>query len=112
MAELESTFVSEPLEHWRTQLADFTGVWAPALTPAEVHGHVQVDANGYLPEVVAHDGSTFRLPAPPMQFGGVPPVPGRSRSRARVSTPRKSCSNWGTIGTPSPSCASPARSGE
>ena len=40
-----------------------------------MHGHVQVEANGYLPEVVAHDGSTFRLPAPPMQFGGVPPVP-------------------------------------
>lgn len=75
VAELESTFVSESLEHWRTQMADFTGVWAPALTPVEVHGHVQVDANGYLPEVVAHDGSTFRLPAPPMQFGGVPPVP-------------------------------------
>ncbi len=36
-----------------------------------MHGHVQVDVNGYLPEVVAHDGSTFRLPAPPMQFGGV-----------------------------------------
>ncbi len=50
--------------------------------PAEVHGHVQVDANGYLPEVVAHDGSTFRLPAPPMQFGGVPPVPERPCSGA------------------------------
>ena len=49
---------------------------APALTPAQVRGHGQVDANGYLPEVVAHDGSTFRLPASPMQFGGVSPVPG------------------------------------
>jgi len=36
---------------------------------------VQVEANGYLPEVAANDGSTFRLPAPPMQFGGEPPVP-------------------------------------
>ncbi len=76
VAELESNFVSESFEHGRTQLADLTGVWAPALTPAEVHGHGQVDANGYLPEVVARDGSTFRLPAPPMQFGGVSPVPG------------------------------------
>jgi crotonobetainyl-CoA:carnitine CoA-transferase CaiB-like acyl-CoA transferase len=36
---------------------------------------VQVEANGYLPEVVSHDGSTFRLPSPPVQFGGVPSVP-------------------------------------
>jgi crotonobetainyl-CoA:carnitine CoA-transferase CaiB-like acyl-CoA transferase len=25
--------------------------------------------------VVSHDGTTFRLPAPPVQFGGEPPVP-------------------------------------
>ena len=75
VTELERTFVSESLEHWRKQLADFTGVWSPALTPVEVHDHVQVEANGYLPEVVANDGATFRLPAPPMQFGGVSPVP-------------------------------------
>jgi len=30
---------------------------------------------GTSPEVVSHDGSTFRLPAPPMQFGGEPPQP-------------------------------------
>ncbi|HTU37960.1 MAG TPA: CoA transferase [Acidimicrobiales bacterium] len=75
VAELEATFESQPLEHWRSRLAGFTGVWAPALTPVEVHEHVQVGPNGYLPEVVAHDGSAFRLPAPPMQFGGAPPVP-------------------------------------
>jgi crotonobetainyl-CoA:carnitine CoA-transferase CaiB-like acyl-CoA transferase len=75
VAELEATFASQPLEHWRSRLAGFTGVWAPALTPVEVHEHVQVGPNGYLPEVVAHDGSAFRLPAPPMQFGGAPPVP-------------------------------------
>jgi formyl-CoA transferase len=75
VAELERTFLSGSLDHWRTRLAGFSGVWAPALTPAEVHEHVQVEANGYLPEVAANDGSTFRLPAPPMQFGGEPPVP-------------------------------------
>jgi formyl-CoA transferase len=73
--ELETTFLSGTLEHWCTRLAPFSGVWAPALTPAEVHKHVQVEANGYLPEVVAHDGSSFRLPSPPMQFGGIPSVP-------------------------------------
>ncbi|MGP0029471.1 MAG: CaiB/BaiF CoA transferase family protein [Acidimicrobiales bacterium] len=75
VAELEATFLTRSLEDWRTQLAGFTGVWAPALTPAEVHDHVQVEANGYLPEVESNDGSTFRLPAPPMQFGGEAPVP-------------------------------------
>ncbi len=75
VAELEATFLARTLEDWRQQLAGFTGVWAPALTPVEVHEHVQVEANGYLPEVVAHDGSTYRLPAPPMQFGGAPSVP-------------------------------------
>ncbi len=40
-----------------------------------MHDLVQVDANGYLPEVAADDGSAFRLPAPPMQFGGEAPVP-------------------------------------
>jgi crotonobetainyl-CoA:carnitine CoA-transferase CaiB-like acyl-CoA transferase len=75
VAELEATFLTGTLDEWRKQLAGFTGVWAPALTPVEVHEHVQVEANGYLPEVVAHDGSTYRLPVPPMQFGGSAPVP-------------------------------------
>lgn len=75
VAELEATFLGRTLDDWRQRLAGFTGVWAPALTPVEVHEHVQVEANGYLPEVVAHDGSTYRLPVPPMQFGGAPPVP-------------------------------------
>jgi crotonobetainyl-CoA:carnitine CoA-transferase CaiB-like acyl-CoA transferase len=75
VAELESTFRSETLDHWKQRLASFTGVWAPVLSPAEVHEHVQVAANGYLPEVQANDGTTFRLPAPPMQFGGESPVP-------------------------------------
>jgi crotonobetainyl-CoA:carnitine CoA-transferase CaiB-like acyl-CoA transferase len=73
--ELEATFRSATLDDWRRRLAGFTGVWAPALTPAEVHGHVQVGHNGYLPEVTSNDGTTFRLPAPPMQFGGLPPLP-------------------------------------
>jgi formyl-CoA transferase len=40
-----------------------------------VHDHVQVAANGYLPELTSHEGVPFRLPAPPMQFGGEPPAP-------------------------------------
>jgi formyl-CoA transferase len=75
IAELETTFAAATLAEWRKRFAGFTGVWAPALTPGEVHDHVQVAANGYLPEVRTGDGSTYRLPAPPMQFGGEASVP-------------------------------------
>jgi formyl-CoA transferase len=75
VAELEKTFVAAPLAVWQERLRSFTGVWAPCLTPAEVHEHVAVQANGYLPEVVTSDGSTYRLPSPPAQFGGVPSQP-------------------------------------
>jgi formyl-CoA transferase len=68
--ELDTAFTSRTFTEWRERFAGFTGVWAPALTPAEVHDHVQVGANGYLPEVTCDDGSTYRLPAPPAQFGG------------------------------------------
>ena len=41
VAELEETFLSGTLEHSCTRLEAFSEVWAPALTPAEVHKHVQ-----------------------------------------------------------------------
>jgi crotonobetainyl-CoA:carnitine CoA-transferase CaiB-like acyl-CoA transferase len=75
VAELEATFVSRTMEDWRKVLDTFTGVWSPALSPAEVHDHAQVGPNGYLPEVTTADGLTYRLPAPPMQFGGQAPAP-------------------------------------
>jgi formyl-CoA transferase len=45
------------------------------LSPVEVHEHVQVEPNGFLPEVQTAEGVTFRLPAPPAQYGGEPPSP-------------------------------------
>ena len=75
IAEIEATFLTRSLADWRTRLEGFTGVWAAALTPAEVHEHVQVEANGYLPELTSQEGARFRLPAPPMQFGGEAPAP-------------------------------------
>ena len=110
VAELEKTFLGGSLDDWKARLAGFSGVWAPALAPAEVHEHVQVEANGYLPEVTSHDGATFRLPVPPMQFGGEPPRP--QGPAPEFDSAQKSCSNWGTIGTPSPSSVHRARSGD
>jgi formyl-CoA transferase len=75
VSELEATFLGEDLATWQDRLESFSGVWAPALTPAEVHGHVQVEANGYLPLVEASDGTSYRLPTPPAQYDGSAAVP-------------------------------------
>ena len=72
VAELERTFRTKTLREWREQLAGFTGVWAPASSPAEVHDHPQVAANGYLPTVTSNGGASYRLPAPPWRFGEAP----------------------------------------
>jgi crotonobetainyl-CoA:carnitine CoA-transferase CaiB-like acyl-CoA transferase len=73
--ELDRIFAGRTLAQWKEALSGFSGVWAPAQTFTEVHEHVQVLANGYLPELTAHDGTPFRLVAPPYQFDEQPPVP-------------------------------------
>jgi len=75
VAELDKAFATRPLTEWQDRFANFTGVWAPVLAPAEVYDHPQAGPNGYLPEVTAPDGSTFRLPAAPAQFDGVQAAP-------------------------------------
>jgi crotonobetainyl-CoA:carnitine CoA-transferase CaiB-like acyl-CoA transferase len=57
------------LAEWQDTLAEFSGVWAPALRPIEVRSHPQVVANGYLAPGTSISGGEYRLPAPPMQFG-------------------------------------------
>jgi crotonobetainyl-CoA:carnitine CoA-transferase CaiB-like acyl-CoA transferase len=69
IAHLDTTFAAKTLDEWREALAGFSGVWAPALQPIELHDHPQVETNGYLPHCTTTDGSPYRLPAPPMQFG-------------------------------------------
>jgi len=80
IAELRRTFESEPLEHWRKQLADFKGVWDSFESPLELHDDPQVVANGYLPKVTDANGNTFALAANPVQFDEAPaalrPAPG------------------------------------
>ena len=73
--QLAATFKQKTLAEWQEALATFTGVWSPVMTPAEIHEHVQVNENGFLPEVTANDGSTFRIPIAPAQFGQAPAVP-------------------------------------
>ncbi|ROO87935.1 formyl-CoA transferase [Actinocorallia herbida] len=75
VAELDATFARHTLDEWRTRFKDFTGVWAPVLSPAEVHDHVQVSPNGLLASLESNDGAPFRLPVSPMHFGGEPGTP-------------------------------------
>jgi formyl-CoA transferase len=75
VAELDRIFAQRTLAEWKDSLATFKGVWAPAVTPAELHDHVQVEENGYLPEVTDNRGSSLRLVAPPYQFDGQPGRP-------------------------------------
>ena len=75
IAELDAVFAAAPLADWIKRFESFSGVWAPALTPKEIHTHRQVGPNGYLPALTDNDGVEFRLVAPPVQFDGEPTVP-------------------------------------
>jgi crotonobetainyl-CoA:carnitine CoA-transferase CaiB-like acyl-CoA transferase len=75
IAELDATFATRSLAEWQGALADFSGVWSPVATFDEVRRSEQVAANGYLPEVIGHDGRPFQLVAPPYQFDEQPTRP-------------------------------------
>jgi len=75
IAELDAAFGGRALAEWQETLTKFSGVWSASSTFAEIHQSRQVAANGYLPEVTANDGSTFRLVAPPYQFDAQPTAP-------------------------------------
>ncbi|HEX3899694.1 MAG TPA: CoA transferase [Mycobacteriales bacterium] len=78
VVELDQTFAQKSLLEWKEILSTFSGVWAPAQNFDEVHSHVQVEANHYLSELVASDGTRFKVVAPPYQFDGAPSTAGRA----------------------------------
>lgn len=71
-ALLDALFASRPLAHWQRVLADFSGVWEVVQDTLEVTRDPQVVANGFVSEIEAGDGSTFRLVANPVQFDEAP----------------------------------------
>ena len=78
VGELDAVFSTLTLDDVKGKFAGFSGVWAPVLRPSELHTHPQVDANGFLPSVTAHDGSDYRIVAAPAHFSGhttAPPGP-------------------------------------
>jgi crotonobetainyl-CoA:carnitine CoA-transferase CaiB-like acyl-CoA transferase len=68
IAELQAVFGTQPLAHWREQLADAAGPWAPVQTTLEAAADVQTLANAYLAEVDYGDGVTAQLVHAPVQF--------------------------------------------
>lgn len=70
---LDEIFAGRTFEEWKTLLLEVDGVWAPVQTASEVLNDPQVEANGYVREVVANSGATFRMVASPLQFDEEPP---------------------------------------
>ncbi len=68
--ELDTVFATLTLDEVKEMFTGFSGVWAPVLRPSELHTHPQVEANGFLPSVTAHDGSEYRIVAAPAHFSG------------------------------------------
>ena len=65
---LDEIFGAHDLDHWKRALADFSGVWTPFQTLAELYDDPQVVANGYLPSMTAPNGQEVQLVASPAQF--------------------------------------------
>ncbi|WP_395106256.1 CaiB/BaiF CoA transferase family protein [Actinomadura sp. SCN-SB] len=72
IAVLDEIFAERTFEEWKSALADIRGVWAPVQRASEIIDDPQARANGYMSEVEAPDGSTFRLVPAPLQFDETP----------------------------------------
>jgi crotonobetainyl-CoA:carnitine CoA-transferase CaiB-like acyl-CoA transferase len=73
VAELDAIFARHTLAEWKQLLAALDAPWAPVQSVPEVVDDPQVAANGYVGEVTLDDGTTYRLPAVPVQFDEQPP---------------------------------------
>jgi crotonobetainyl-CoA:carnitine CoA-transferase CaiB-like acyl-CoA transferase len=100
--ELDSIFDELTLDEVRSKLEGFSGVCAPVLRPSELHSHPQVSANGYLPSVTAHDGSSYRIVAAPAHFSGhvtEPPGPAPELGQHTEEVLLEAGLDWDAIAT-------------
>jgi crotonobetainyl-CoA:carnitine CoA-transferase CaiB-like acyl-CoA transferase len=74
VAELDDEFAKRTFAEWKSILARLDAPWAPVQSVSELLEDPQVEANGYIGEVVAEGGTSYRLPAVPVQFDGQPPT--------------------------------------
>jgi len=71
---LQEIFARRSVAAWRERLATLRGQWAPHQDLLMLQSDPQVLANGFLVDVDAGDGSTFKLVANPVQFDETPPA--------------------------------------
>lgn len=74
VAELDALFATRTLEEWKAVLSQLDAPWAPVQSVEELVEDPQVEANGYVGDVVLDDGTSYRLPAVPVQLDGHGPV--------------------------------------
>jgi crotonobetainyl-CoA:carnitine CoA-transferase CaiB-like acyl-CoA transferase len=73
VATLDEIFATRTLAEWREVLANVEGVWAPVETSSELLEDPQALANGYVRDVLAASGTTFKMIPGPIQFDEEPP---------------------------------------
>src|SRR6516165_7158922 len=73
VAELDREFAKRSFEEWKLILATLDAPWAPVQSVVELLHDPQVEANGYIGDVVIDGDPAYRLPAVPVQFDGRPP---------------------------------------
>jgi len=73
VAELDAEFAARTLEEWKQVLSTIDAPWAPVQAVDELPDDPQVVANDYVGEVVLDDGTSYRLPAVPVQLDGQGP---------------------------------------
>ena len=71
--ELDQEFAKRSFDEWKEILATLDAPWAPVQSVSELLEDPQVEANGYIGDVVVDGEAAYRLPAVPVQFDGRPP---------------------------------------
>ena len=72
VAELESTFRSQPLKVWKERLATQDGQWDVLNTVSEVRRDPQVQANEFTRKIRYPGGHELSIVGAPVQFDGTP----------------------------------------
>jgi crotonobetainyl-CoA:carnitine CoA-transferase CaiB-like acyl-CoA transferase len=76
--ELAATFAGRTGDEWRDILQVFSGQWSMVQDCLEATSDPQVVANGYIQDYETANGTSFRLVAPPVKFGGEAATPKRA----------------------------------
>lgn len=75
ITEMDEAFAERTFAEWKEALAVLSGAWGPMQSAIELHDDPDVVANGYIPQITAMSGSSFAMPANPVQFDEQPVVP-------------------------------------